>query len=40
MFDNNLIIEDIATFFGVSVTDLHTTPIRKLSENNIWKIDF
>ena len=39
MFDNNLIIEDIATFFGVSVTDLHATPIRKLSENNIWKIE-
>ena len=39
MFDNNLIIEAIATFFGVSVTDLHATPIRKLSENNIWKIE-
>lgn len=39
MFDDNLIIKDIASFFGVSIACFHTTPIRKLSENNIWKIE-
>ena len=39
MFDDNLIIKDIATFFGVNVACLHASPIRKLSENNIWKIE-
>ena len=39
MFDDNPIIKKIAIFFGVSVDCLHTSPIRDLSENNVWKIE-